>query len=85
MISFSLFLISILFVSTSFAGDVSSIKLFAAAAFTYDHLKGGGACNDFTGCDYADVTVQLNGGDFKCGVCIFFANELSTFFLTSRT
>lgn len=47
-------------------GDFRSINFVAAAPYTYDHAVGGGAFDDGTVGDYADIVNQLEGGRFSC-------------------
>ncbi|UJW92748.1 Ig-like domain-containing protein [Vibrio parahaemolyticus] len=57
-------------------GDFSNTDFTAAAPFTYNHQTGGGAYNDRTVGDYADVTEQLEGGQFTCGDIVTFLSQV---------
>ncbi|MBM4859834.1 tandem-95 repeat protein [Vibrio parahaemolyticus] len=57
-------------------GDFSNTDFVAAAPFTYNHQTGGGAYNDRTVGDYADVTEQLEGGQFTCGDIVSFLSQV---------
>lgn len=55
----------------STANDLSNIRIYASAPLTYTHEVGGGAINDQTVGRSDDIVSSLEGGDFKCNVCLF--------------
>ncbi|ELB2105530.1 tandem-95 repeat protein, partial [Vibrio parahaemolyticus] len=57
-------------------GDFANTDFVAAAPFTYNHQTGGGAYNDRTVGDYADVTEQLEGGEFTCGDIVSYLSQV---------
>jgi len=78
------FLIGLVFTSglvisgqaTAVTGDFKNTDFAAAAPFTYDHATGGGAYNDRTVGDNADITEQLEGGQFSCGDVISYLAQI---------
>jgi hypothetical protein len=54
----------------STAADFPNVRIYAAAPLCYNHQTGGGAINDQTVGRAFDVVSSLEGGDFKCNVCL---------------
>lgn len=50
--------------------DVTSITMRAAATGTYNSRVGGGAWN--TGVNDIDTKGELQGKDYRCGVCFYY-------------
>ena len=48
-------------------GGDFSLDFAAAAPYSYTHSTGGGAYNDGTNAETADIRPELEGGDFSCG------------------
>lgn len=63
------FFLLVLFFSCTLSdsGDFASIELRAAATGTYNSRVGGGAWND--GTNDQDIKKELQGQDYRCGVC----------------
>ncbi|MGD2206110.1 MAG: hypothetical protein PVH17_04960 [Anaerolineae bacterium] len=63
--------------STFAAGsDFANTDFAAAAPFTYNHSTGGGAYNDRTVGNTADITEQLEGGQFACGEIVTYLTAI---------